>query len=503
MIENCRFYLTHTVENSHRIDQWANSFLAPLHRRLNLHESTKVKAFHVDLAKQEVKTRSAPEPIDFSILDDESLYTPVQKFLIKGMIKVMEATDAVFDIIFIIPFTFLGCIFKAIALVDSELRTQYQLIFQKINPPPLPPKLLPKPFASVQDTPINTLMPTSSSDLSQILPTDIVLKIISQLPPQEIIKLEQINRSWYTLVRAPTTNVIIDYRKNLPESLNVRGLPQPSENASFHSFSIQCKTYVDTHHYSHPDILDLFGNLETLLSLRTIDLKGEKIGYQELEQFTHHDTFSRCPSLFRLRLNWNGTGITEFIIIKYTLFIPKEEKMWGKEVDEIWHDYLFLRYRSYKDYSFHDKQGHWAAQDPRSHTALPTDLRAKANYLGFPGHVLWSYPAICTPDSLADSDSIARKQIKKLVNGQLAGFFDDKKYSRRPNYLQDRTVQGHPHKRMFKDIPISLGHVSVEDISKHFKTKVIPDYIEGPNGTRIKNLQKKEGDLSQMMVFDE
>lgn len=489
MLGSSHLYFNYSIENSNFIDQCANFFLSPLHDELfGFGQMQDRKVFRVDLDAnkvEEVSSRKANETT----------------------FKVNKVILYFTRISFVIPVAVVGTGLKVIALLlDRKLYKQYQMLFNSLNPAPIEKKPLPKYVENVAN---EALLPFNYENSLKQLPKELIFKIITYLPVNQIIELERINRAWYTLL-----NLNLKQEALLKESLkeyrlNKKGTPQITEDTSFHSFSLDCKKYVADFHFNHPDIISLFGSLENILNLRVfkLDESDKKADFESLEKFTHDEKFAKLPSIFRLRLNWQDTGLKEFIIIKYTLFVPQEET---GQADTVWHDYLWLSHTSNKEGYFPDKKDHWTGHDPRDPDHLTNNLRQKLGYPRFsdlnpnPNFLRMNYRSICSLGSLID-DTITKNQLKRLIQGKLVGFFDQGKYSRRPNYLQDRTVEGNPTPRMFKDIPMTLGHVSVDEISKHFKTVPwsVPDFIANESGQMMLNpVKKKAGDLSQIIVFE-
>ena len=209
---------------------------------------------------------------------------------------------------------------------------------------------------------------------------------------------------------------------------------------------------------------------------------------EDIERLAHSNDFRNFPPVFRLRLNWHGRGLQDVIIIKYTLFLPQEAGQnsdltaldtypLGRAGDHVWHDYFLI---SPDGNSF-------KISDPRDPDCLPKDFRKESGYSSFPYNLYYK--------AIFGHFHYSVAELKKLLNDQPIGCFRGR--SLVPPYMKEEAprVTG---ARVFKDIPVLLGHTCREVFYSHLKIE--PDFLIRGDGAAIKS-EKKPGQRTNSITF--
>jgi hypothetical protein len=417
-----------------------------------------VKVYEVDIASEHVTEQA---------LKSEKEQT------IRKVIRVFAQT------ILVIPATLLGLLLKKIAIVGKTTDKKYTILFQHIKfyqSMNAPPKSDPSQL-KVQPKSGNTPLVVGQNQLAlkerkasfENLPKELLLKIFSDLSPNEIIRCRGVSKVCWNAISKPSL-FAFEYLKKM------KGLPKNEEkykDYSFCSLTLDIREYREKYHYT-PKLVELFDGSHNLLKipLKLINEGKPCAFYQEVENLAHSPQFCNIPSIMRLRINvYNGLktkeNFNEFIVIKYTLFIPKESDP-DLHNDTIWHDYLLLKY----EYSGNPE---WTINDPRDPDHLPQVFSRKNGPYEFP---YTPYPPLFS----GFSESIKSPRLKKLLQGQPIELFGTNRL-RVPKFILRDQNRDSNLKRVYRDIPAVIGHVTVEEIKSLLREEFIPNSVVEPDGT--------------------
>jgi hypothetical protein len=473
-MNNVEFYLTNTIHNADFIDNCADYFLSPLQGLLKLAGKT-IKVHEVDVTSNHTAE-----------LQDNSKEEN-QEITLKKVIIVFA------QIILFIPATLIGLCLKGIAQLEEETREKYKILFSSIQ--------FYSSVNNLKDHETTSQFLTASTacavnepgqNRSVNLNKDVILThVLPHLSPQEILKLRGTNKSWWNLISKPSSQAV-DYLKTL------KGVPKKEEkfkDYSFCSLLSDCNAYAKEYHLS-PLLINLFGGIHNFLRIRLLRVnQGHPCidPYAIIDDFAHEPKFQNLPPVVRLLINKGGDDfheeefhMEEFIIIKYTLFIPKEGIR--KSIlngllpnDTVWHDYLILN--SYILNRYENKK--WKVSDAR--------VRAKRQnkYPDFPytNDFDFPYPPLLS-EILDERWSVSTiKVIETLLKNKPVGLFRPIKngiYDRQkqpPSFILGQEGVYPNRGRIFKDIPALLGHVSLDIIKKVLQEEHHPNYILKQDGT--------------------
>jgi hypothetical protein len=446
------FYLTTIINDTNVIDKYSNYCLTPLHGLLRLVGKT-VKVYEVDLASEHATEITS----DSKLKKTQTLWKVVSVFL--------QA------LVFIIA-TPIGIGLKGIAQLGNITNKKNQTLFQSLQF-----------YQSVNES--SEIVKTNSYDynchLLRNLHEDITLNyIFYHLSPNEIIKLRSVNKLWWNAVTKISSGAT-HYLSSL------KGLSKTKEkfkDYSYCSLMLDCNAYAEKYSYS-PELIDLFDGIHNLLRIPLLLINEGKPCenlHSTIDDFAHSPHFYDRPSIIRLRIAIN-TGsqedpvrIKEIIVIKYTLFIPKE---CGQEVllpeDTIWHDYLFL-----------EKGIGWKICDPRYPSE--SELYSRENkYPMFPYTNDSGYPYPALFSDLVFSQQILKKLLKNNPIGLFRSFSNVYLESRRtsPRFILKKdtpTTDSHSSRRTFRDLPVMLGHRCVEEMTSLLKIEWRPNHYINETG---------------------
>ncbi len=196
---------------------------------------------------------------------------------------------------------------------------------------------------------------------------EIFTLIMPRLSLNTLVSFKNVNRRFYLLF-----NLIMQQETSNYHDSKLKGVEKKNQKKlyTFHSLLLDCEAHVKKFKYT-PELKSLFGGVENILSLRTVSLKYKKDKFfVAINNFAQKPLFNALPSIFRMQYRVSKKKYRERIIIKYSMYIPKEAFKQPKQVDQVWHDYLDL-------YLMDNRlsEPEWLIADMRSRNSWPKEFR--------------------------------------------------------------------------------------------------------------------------------
>jgi hypothetical protein len=467
----------HIITNSSLVDRVADTCLTPARYISSVFFDQKIRVFTY-ISPTEFQENSFLSPIDSTLL------------------KIIQFIRA---ILLVVPGTLLGLALKKLAAYDESVLTKRKEITE--NGPLCPPTHL------ITEELERSLKPLESDSLSLVrlgavnesdhatIQTVFFNQVLLFLSPQDILNLGRVCKPlWREIHSAAYQNIVSLYQQKLngmrsSENIKALGLYRIEKLENFHQLAYATTKYAQKYGYSEK-LASCFGGLQHLLALplKGLKLQAHSSVCKTIEDYRHSDAFKNEPSIFRLRIkNENGLS-SEVMIIKYTLFVPKEAKL--QENDFVWHDYMSIQRNNSKHQLVN------RIVDARLSCEL--DISSQRASLGRP-----SFPDQFHYTSVIESDLLTETKLKNLILGHPIKYIPQRGFSP-PDYLNTNpNAQEFKGKRLFEHVPVVLGHVNLGEIQTLFNHRKPADFITNAQGAIIKGPERRPGDYELYTLKEE
>ncbi|MBS4168759.1 F-box protein [Parachlamydia sp. AcF125] len=320
MFNNLLFHFNHVIVSNHNgYDRWAKTFLSPARNLASLYGNSKtIRYFKVNNESGKINEISHLGPILPKILTIASYILCALPGLLIG-----------------------GCLMK-LALRDKDVKRSFSLL--------------------------KMWLPNEKGNEAQEIfpiPNELFDKIVFFLPEKDKVNFRSVSQS---------AKAIMDnfYLKALDRKL-LKGLTKETNgDFSIMNLTADCYEYQKKYHYAEP-VIQVFGGFKNILTLpfvtfkKVFSKKNEDI-FTEFDSCAQSPKFAKFPNIFRYFAQFSEKKAAEWIIIKYTLLVPKEMSIDGQK--HVWHDYLIWKPGGDEKY--------WSAVDARAEDKIQTSRGGKS-----------------------------------------------------------------------------------------------------------------------------
>lgn len=304
-----------------------------------------------------------------------------------------------------------------------------------------------------------------------LIPEEIVSLILSFLPFEEQIRFRGANR-------AANEWVSSSYHVQILQK-HLRGIPKKVNDLTLATLKTECMEFKKTYKYSDT-LIKNFGGITNILGLRVFQIEANpnySNYFEELEMFVHSDAFEAMPNIFRCR--FESSPNVELIVMKYTLFLPKETI--GTAQDSIWHDYFVLRPCPVAEDHLMNANFQFAEiRRIHGYPLLENVLNSSAiSYTQKKTMTSASGIRVRNDNESNNNKHEIGKEIEKFrrfINNEFCPLFDLNENTKPSNHYpfcilassEDLGNYSLKDINVYEDLPIKLGQVSVEEMKKAF-----------------------------------
>lgn len=433
-------YLTNFItSNENKYDQWANHLLQPIIRLWELKSGMKqVRQFHLH----------------------KKLGTPIEN---TKAVSELSIVGIFRDVLLAVPYSIAGVACKFIATFDPLVLANYSKLFKSslfIESKNTDALISVEKKETIENKEV-------SSTIS--LHSDAILHILTFLKITDIKNLRLVNKGFLTLTNSTVgSKSCEEYR-----TVHLKGLTlDPELPTTFLSLIFSYNKYIQDNRFK--DLVDVFGDVQNIFYYKVYKTReNTSVGDNAIvDALAHSDNFHKYPSVFRLSFrDSNDRHIREVVVIKYSLFVPKEHA--ESAHDDVWHDCLVISpYGNEK----------WTISDLRLSEYLPqSSSRRTLGYATFPRATKHSYISQLNEQTFTSSNLIESKEsiliestrktrflLNRLINNDTVEFYRQKPENENVQYFPNFIYgSGHRHsstsKTLYYNLPIKLGHVPVTE----------------------------------------
>lgn len=173
------------------------------------------------------------------------------------------------------------------------------------------------------------------------IPSELKLRICLDLDLLDIVRLRAVSRSFKQLVDHQKTAFVHDYQENF-EGLSVSPQKDPTEPSTFYTLIHQVQYHTAFYHQKR-ELIRCIGSLSKMLTLPVC--VPEHGAYKTLKDWIDAQTtedWKKKPDILRVQgQHFEIYHKTESLVIKYSLFLPRQVQRGAEAVDQIWKGYLY------------------------------------------------------------------------------------------------------------------------------------------------------------------
>lgn len=167
------------------------------------------------------------------------------------------------------------------------------------------------------------------------LPQELKFHIFSFLDVPDVALVRGLNRQFQQLMKNDHAHDVRTYQKN------IKGLEQIEKNSSFDALVAQVKQHSIKYHLK-PELFNFFGSLKSILEHPVIVPPHSHKNFNSWIKAQSVEDWKQKPHILRVQgQHFDKHRVTESIVMKYSLFLPKEVQQTADAVDQVWQGYLY------------------------------------------------------------------------------------------------------------------------------------------------------------------
>lgn len=443
------------------LEQVADVFLSPGRYLAAVNGWQEIRVFHIDVNERITES---------SFLEEEH-----------PIIRIIKVVLAIFAVI---PATILGCCLKdanhhQISVKSSQNSIQASGILRKNNT--MTKKL--EDQWRPQEKNYVVLFGISTNNYAAI--NEIFFKHITpHLSEKEFLNLNLVSKAFWLALHSTESSALTAVRAYQMTLNGMDRIKNMEEIKTIHDLSCRAYDYTRKMECNNEVLTSLF-SLHHFLKLPLAQYNNDDL-FEKIIKLQMSDEFTRLPSLFRIvwkpsksamsalklqRISQNSCLINnispwnELIVIKYTFFLPKEAGI--QKIDSVRQEIIMIQPESglTVDYRYCLIQQNMHTYRYNIDGYVDNEIKNEA----YTKHFLIDYNKFILEDDTFLTGTEEFERLQNLINHKPIGFFGS--FMERPDYIEGLDNSTFKGERMFRDLPVLLGHVGIEAFDGLFQSE--------------------------------